>query len=100
MNNGTSDALVLANPGSGQPALLNVYVHTPASRMIGNLRDGTLVVYYAVGTDWCTHFNTFTRDATYGRFDGVTSRPSDPPHPARRAPTVRDSGETGARCAR
>jgi hypothetical protein len=73
VNNGTSDAVVvLANPGSGQPALLSVYVHGGASRVIGNLRDGTYVVYYAEGTDWCTHFNTFTRDATYGRFDGVT----------------------------
>jgi hypothetical protein len=73
VNNGTTDAVVvLANPGDNQPALLSIYVHGGGSRTIGSLRDGTYVVYYAEGSDWCTHFNTFTQDTTYGRFDGVT----------------------------
>jgi hypothetical protein len=61
--------VVLAEPGEGNPALLSIYVRGDSSHTVYGVRDGTYTIYYAYGSDWCTHNQAFTRDAGYGRYE-------------------------------
>ena len=62
--------VVLTQPGEGNPALLSVYVRGGSSHTVYGIRDGTYTTYYAYGTAWCKHNQTFTQSAGYGRFEG------------------------------
>jgi hypothetical protein len=69
-NNFDEDYLVvLARPGEGNPALLSVYVRGGTSHTVYGVRDGTYSTYYAYGTAWCTHHQTFTQGAGHGRYE-------------------------------
>lgn len=70
--------VVLARPGEGNPALLSVYVRGGASHTVYGIRDGTYTTYYAYGAAWCTHNQSFTQSAGYGRFEDDDSYTSSP----------------------
>jgi hypothetical protein len=69
-NQGPEDLyVVLTASGEGQPPLLGVYVHAQSTHTVRGIPSGSYATYFVHGSAWCTHYQRFTADADYGRFD-------------------------------
>lgn len=61
--------VVLTAAGEGQQPLLGVYVHAGSTQTVRGVRSGSYATFFVHGSAWCTHYQRFTADADYGRFD-------------------------------
>lgn len=79
-NNDDRDVLIVLAGPEDDDALLSVYVRAGSSTTVTRLRNGSYRAYYMHGTDWCTHFKQFTRQASAGRFGGTADFESTATH--------------------
>ena len=61
--------VVLADPADPSRRLLSVYVHAGSTSTVRGMRSGTYATFYSQGSAWCTFYERFTTDSSYGRFE-------------------------------
>jgi len=70
-NNYSDDnCFVLSRADDPLTPLLAVYVRAESSTTVRGIRDGNYVSYYSFGEDWDSHSKQFTKNVSYGRFEG------------------------------
>lgn len=69
-NQRSTDVLVvLTDPANPGRPLLSVYVHADSSYTVRGIPSGSYTTFYVHGSDWCSFYQRFTTNPSYGRFE-------------------------------